>query len=80
MQANCRAAAGGAGGSLLRQWIAKAVGAYSAKVTWPLISMKLDDQLAHAKVSAAWCFSAHMFTCTAALDSLCWIHSHLLSA
>ena len=39
-------------GSLLRQWVAKVVGAYSAKVTWPLISMKLDDQLAYAKVGA----------------------------
>jgi hypothetical protein len=62
-QANCRAAAGAAGattGSLLRQWVAKVVGAYSAKVTWPLISMKLDDQLAYAKVGSASCLCLHV--------------------
>jgi hypothetical protein len=52
-QANCRQAAGSTNGSLLKQWISKVVAAYSTKVSWPLISMKLDDQLAYAKVSLA---------------------------
>ena len=52
-QANCRQAAGSTNGSLLEQWISKVVATYSTKVSWPLISMKLDDQLAYAKVSLA---------------------------
>ena len=47
-----RVASGSANGSLLRQWITKMVAAYSSKVTWPLQSLKLDDQLAFAKVRA----------------------------
>ena len=47
-----RVASGSANGSLLRQWITKMVAAYSSKVSWPLQSLKLDDQLAFAKVRA----------------------------
>ena len=49
-QANTRIASGSSNGSLLKQWITKIVAGYASKVTWPLQSLKLDDQLAFAKV------------------------------
>jgi hypothetical protein len=48
-QANTRTDAG-SGSSLLKQWITKIIAGYSSKVTWPLQSLKLDDQLAFSKV------------------------------
>ena len=53
LQANTRVAAGSGTGSLLRQWITKVIAGYASKVTWPLQSLKLDDQLAFAKVGAS---------------------------
>jgi hypothetical protein len=65
-QANTRIAAGPTKQSLLRQWITKVIAGYSSKVTWPLQSLKLDDQLAFAKVKAgAWCsFQTPRCRCT----------------
>lgn len=54
-QANCRS---DQGQSLLAQWVTTMVGAYSAHVSWPLQTLKLDDQLAFAKVSGLSSFSA----------------------
>lgn len=48
-QANMRINAGHP--SLLKQWITVIVKAYEQRVSWPMFSYKLDDQLALSKVT-----------------------------
>jgi len=50
MQANTRIDSGPSNQSLIKQWVSAVVAGYSSRVTWPLLSLKLDDQLALAKV------------------------------
>lgn len=67
MQANTRIDSGPSNQSLIKQWVSSVVAGYSSRVTWPLLSLKLDDQLVLAKVRR-WITLLHLWNRTKPLQ------------